>query len=264
MKPPTMKTLLITPIILTALAGGAHAAGYVMDLGGTSPNQELVPNPPLPGIDGWEQSEANFDPNSPMAWIAGMGTNTSIGFGPRDFAPQFDPFFIRRDVSLGMAGSSLAMNMQFIQSIFFLTHNDFYIALNDPMENRLFTLNFVAHPILGFRWDMNVNGLDSFGSLDSVDVYELSLLFLDNGLEIEYFLSVGERNTTPSLDSAIVPGDTDSIIGSLEFGVTTGSNNPDWGDNFMTFADVSLIPEPSTAVLTALGCLGLLRRTRKS
>lgn len=247
MKPPTMKTLLITPIILTALTGGAHAAGYVMDLG-TTPNQELVPNYPNVGLDGWTQSEGNNDPSQPKAWVTQISTSivetsTGIGLGPLFDGLSFDPFFIKRDVSLGLSGTTLSMNMRLAaSSLLFPAQNDFYIALNDLSDNSLLRLNFLADPDAQGRWEMNVNGQEPFGSVSSLTTYELSVSFFQPGPDMEYMLQIGESNGFADFSSGAISVGSDPVVGSLVFGVVTGELSTEWGDNWMGVSDVSLIP----------------------
>lgn len=82
---------------------------------------------------------------------------------------------------------------------------------------------------------------------------------------MEYSIEVvSPDNFLVGSSQGVVEGGGDSIIGSLAFGVTTGNLSADYGDNYMSVADVSFIPEPSTTLLSALAMIGLLARRKRA
>lgn len=81
-------------------------------------------------------------------------------------------------------------------------------------------------------------------------VYEIQLTFAANGPDLDFNVSVADE-TDPfnvSTTQGTVFSAANDIIGSLEFGTDTGFN-AQFGDNYMSVTDVSLVPEPSYAFL---------------
>lgn len=146
-KLPIIKSILTVPLILTVLSSATHATGYKMNLNETVLNQQLVPNHPDPGVDGFTQSEANGAPDAPKAWIDSIGGRQGISFGPR-FDNVSNPFSIQRDVLLNQAGSSLSMSVRLTDSTSsFPERNNFFIILRDTSGNGLFSLHFVPNSL---------------------------------------------------------------------------------------------------------------------
>lgn len=272
-KLPIIKSILAVPLILVALTSAAHAMGYEMNLNGTTLNQLLVADHPNPGIDGWTQSEANLAPDAPKAWIDSVGGRQGISFGPR-FDNVSNPFSIKRDVLLNQAGSSLTISVRLTDSTTsFPERNNFFIRLNNPSGQSLFSLAFVpdtssANPESIGSWNVITGGPFStpFASVSGGDVYEIQFTFAANGPDIDYNVSVADE-TDPfngSTAQGWVLNGANDVIGSVEFSTEIGFSSLQYGDNYMSVTDVSLVPEPSYAFLCLfVGSFAFFARRRR-
>lgn len=265
-----MKSFLLSPVLIIALAGVAHSAGYVMNLGAAAPGDQLVPIPDSIGVDGWTQSEANNAADQPKAFIATVNTSTGIAVGAYydDFANN--PFYANREVSLALDGSSLSLTVGLLDSTdLFPERNDFSIGLLDSGGNNLATINFFANtttydPNIIGSWNVSINGNTAFAAVQDNSSYDILISFAANGTNIDYDVSLTDYQATPNVvtDDGTLTGAATETISNLRLGVDLGLSAA-FGDNFMGVTNVSLIPEPSTTLLVGLAGIGLaLRRKR--
>ncbi len=266
-----MKPIYFAPILLAALSGVAHSAGYISDLSGSSSGDPLVPNFPNPGVDGWTQSEANNDNIQPKAWIGTVGTNAGIVLGAYYDDLGNDPFYINQGVSLGLSDSSLGLTVALINSTLdFPERNDFFIGLLDTSGNNLATINFLANPPLSTdplvepSWNIAINTNPAFLAVFDNALYNVLFSFTANGADVDYNITISDNLATPNVFSSngSITGVSSETIGNLRLGVSQGSTA--YGDNHMGVTGINLVPEPTTALLAAFGAFGLLIRRRRA
>ena len=267
-----MKPIHFAPILLAALSGLAHSAGYISDLSGSSSGDPLVPNFPNPGVDGWTQSEANNDNTQPKAWIGTVGTNAGIVLGAYYDDLDNDPFFINQTVSLGLSDSSLGLTVGLINSTLdYPERNDFFISLLDTGGNNLATINFLANPPLTTdplvtpSWNVAINNDPAFAAVFDDALYNVLFSFTANGPDVDYSINISDNLAVPNVfaSSGTIAGVSSETIGNLRLGVAQGGST-EWGDNHMGVTGINLIPEPTTALLAVFGSFGLLIRRRRT
>jgi len=155
----------------------------------------------------------------------------------------------------------------------------FGFSLRDSDDANLLTISLVpaASPSTKYQVYYTVgaeasqaakNGLDDM-FIEVSGLYTLDLAFTPNGANPTFSGSVVGSNTQTFTGTATGLGSAALATFGAEWNVLPqnwvgdpAENLGGLGDNFLVFDNVSLIPEPSTALLAGLASLGLLRRRR--
>lgn len=132
---------------------------------------------------------------------------------------------------------------------FSTTLNDYSISLFDSTATNVLTI--LLTNLDPTHWSAYSNG-NYMGVIESNGFYELHAQF---GATTGYFSSITGIGTISYTDS--VSSNTGRTFDTVKIGTDEGAGNSDFGDGFIT-----VVPEPSTALLGAIGLLGLLRRRR--
>lgn len=116
------------------------------------------------------------------------------------------------------------------------------------------------YTIAGYRVQSGEAGT---GSISNSTIYIPYAASFD-GVEVRVYVNDNLINT---LAISSVSGSFDMNLGNLAVGddvyVAWGSGPTLSGDTFQSTYQINTIPEPSTAILTAIGLVGLLGRTRR-
>lgn len=281
-----------TGLVPAAFGGYIH----VSDFSGANIGDPLGAFAPVPGIDGWIQSEGYNDPDgdpdttfpgvegdAPLSWISNHAGQNAGTIGTYYDVPLGSSYYVSHAISAPLVGSSLGMRFGIQDSTTdFPTRNQFYISLVGASNANLFTLFFTptdqtvdfddpldpTDPGTAFtQWDMNwTSGAYSDPEFQGViedSSYTLDLTFVLDGLDVK-FTAYFDGPLNDFTETGTLSGlnlTTESItelrVGTIMDG---GGGATDWGDNFFAFA---AIPEPSSPVLLGLAALGLVVRRRR-
>jgi hypothetical protein len=267
----------LLPLLLaTGIAPAAFGSVYVSDFTGSDLGD------PLPGIDGWSQSEANpTDDFSPLSWISNHAGDLAATVGTYYDVPANDPLYVSRTIGVPLAGSTLEMTFGIQDSTTaYPDRNNFYIQITDGsglLATDLFSLVFTAtdqdsdydDPLdptelatANTQWDMNVtsngNSFTEFGGIIEDGSYNMFLAFTQDGADMDYSLTIqGPMNSYTT--NGTLTGLGNETFSELRVGTTMG-DGADWGDNFFAFRG---IPEPGSMALVAFSALGLALRRRR-
>lgn len=128
------------------------------------------------------------------------------------------------------------------------TLNDYTISVFDTTAANVLTIQLVN--LDATHWTAAANG-NYMGVIESNGFYDLHAQF---GASTGYFASITGIGVISYTDTV---SSTAGTFGAVQVGTTQGALNSDFGDGFIT-----VVPEPSAALLGAIGVLGLLRRRR--
>ena len=263
-------------LVLSGISPLALGSVYVSNFSGATNGD------PFDGVDGWVQSEADNDPESPKSWIGPHAGQNAGNIGPYYDTPAGTSYNVSRTIGGGLVGTSLLMRFGVQDSTTaWPSRNNFYIKVADGGTN-IFSLVFSATTQTGdydnpadpsniatsnTQWDMTwttgVSTSSEFGGIMEDGSYTLNLAFVQNGSDVNFTLFIdGEGANDYTIGSTTLSGiSTSAAFGKLEVGAVKGA--ADWGDNFFAFRSVEVIPEPGSIALLGLGTLGLLARRRR-
>jgi hypothetical protein len=263
-----------TSIFLLGAAQCASAAVYTMNLSG-------APGTPANGLDGWVQSEADFNDGEayPRSFVNTLGTSTSLALGgyyDSEPATNGPGITTSRALSgLGMNQSDLVANFTIVDSDSTATgRNQFSIGYRDASGGDLFSLVFrpvgqSATPgtndaLWNVHWSTGGNLSAAFlaiseGSPTLGGIYSLSLSTAASATAgaVDFNVSIGSFT-----QSGTLTGLAGADIASVQLGW-----RPDGaeglGTNFMQVGDLSVVPEPSSLLLSICSVLPLVLRRRR-
>lgn len=262
-----------------------HAVGYVADFSGLALEQ------PLDGIDGWTQSEPNYDDGDVYPWAYGSSIDgdpaASIGGYYNTDAPANNEFYIAHTVSL-FGGVDLELNFTITDSspfefegvMYGAERNRFSIGFHNAGGDEVFSLIFDPNvdfenpdPVTNPANDWNVSS-SSYGvqTAATMAVVEGGLVSLHMHLRpiggiLTFYYALTAPGSTPSVQGTL-PGLIDQDFAELRVGMTTTDdglgNGESFGTNFLTFEGVVVtIPEPSSLLLCSLALGGFVLRRKR-
>jgi hypothetical protein len=259
---------ILAPLFAVALLNQGYAAVYNSNFSGSFGD-------PGDGVDGWNQSEADASPLSPKTWIAPVTSNNYVGLAIGGFydIPTTDP--LTSTVSLpaialvdpNSVEASISLDFALNDSTgSFPDRNTFFFNVLDGNDVSIASVVFI--PIsqtvpgtLGVdnQWNVYLNGNLALGVFSGGD-YSLSVDFLNAN---QFTATITNTITNVGLTSGAITRGAGSgvVIEGLQLGFEQGPGS-DWGDNTFGIANVSVVPEPSSAMLVGLAALGLMRRRR--
>jgi hypothetical protein len=235
---------------------------------------------PGDGVDGWNQSEADNpdDPilgPTPKTWITTVTSNNYTGLAIGGFydVPSTNPLtstvstpaiaLVDPDSVLASVSLDFAIN----DSILFGDRNTFFFNVLDGSDVSIASVVFtpVSQTFPGTAgvddlWNVSLNGNAAFAAVIAGGDYSLSIDFLSGS---QFTATVTNMITNTGLTSGTTStgAGSGSVIQGLQVGFDQGPGS-DYGDNVFGIANVSVVPEPSSAMLVGLAALGLLRRRR--
>jgi len=188
----------------------------------------------ISGISNFQNVNQTYGDNITATTIGGFSYGAAEGFTPNVTVTYGDT-----DPALWTTGYGNLTNVLF----------------EDADATGILTITFDADP--GYEVRLHSFDLASFSGdriVDLVDVNSASSsLFSENNSLIS--------GTTSTLYNFVSPLQADDIIISID-ARNLGSNNDDIGIDNIVFSQVA-VPEPSSALLIGLGCLGLIIHRRK-
>jgi hypothetical protein len=261
----------------------AQAASYTSDFSGLSVGGSLA------GVDGWQQSEANYsEDGSDYPWA--FGTEIQPLTGPNRPAAAVggyyntDPavagrFYASHTISL-TPGMLFSLNFAMIDSksfefggaFFGGERNSFQVGFYDGVYE-VFSLvfdpnvdpdepNAELNPNDTWNVSASSGGIKSTASMAILEsqVYGLKLSLVPNGANLDYRFSLTGNNTLSS--SGSLGGLAMAEINELRVGIDPLGDQ--YGTNHLVFEGATeVIPEPSSLFLLAAAAGGMALRRRR-
>lgn len=262
------------------VVSSAHAASYSTNFSfyenGTTP---YPASGNVAGNDGWTINGSSIDETSGVSfivatWISGK----AIGVGGLSAPPATPTVGLMHDAGVLFGSSSVSFEFAMVD-----TGNDnpfrdtFGISLtNASNTGNLFSILFVpvddspADPDAddNGRWNLfyqvgattpQPTGLSIF---EGTNPYSFDLGFTANGANTNFVLGIGSELNSLQTEPIEVAVNPNTSTG--KFGVTwTPSDYPNAGEGYLLVDNLSVVPEPSSAVLLGLAGFGLLSRRKR-
>jgi hypothetical protein len=246
-----------------ALIASAQAAVYFEDF------ESFAIDTDLDGQNGWSTTGDSF---YAFSTDLGDGNMVAIIGGGDDALTNVTTTGIT--LPSGLSFISDAPNDSAFGANFFIVdstnavRDTFGFSLVGGMGEDLFTLIFTPDALPGV-WDMSytsIGGSDSFKiGLSDASITTGAYNFYVKFTAIDADNVAFDFKINDYFDSSGVLSDPGiaglSMGGFNAFWSTTADNS---GDNFMVFDNVSVIPEPSSAMLIGLGAVGLMLRRKRA
>ena len=268
----------------------AHGATFIGDFSGLAPATEVPPfdGDPLAGYNNWSQSVANPTGESGgyLAWGLTVANSNGFGLGvPYAAPPTSAPFYVSHAVGMDLIATvghpvtTLQTSFVVVDSLEYPDRNDYSIGFYGAGNSLLFGLDIMAtsqvdvpggpNDLWNIRWSSGNDSSDAFGAViedfpGSPALYNLNVTFTTiNVTDVQFNLSISGSNTFTT--SGILSGVNLAAASIAEYRVTASQGSgADWGDGFIGIAGLSVVPEPSAAILLGLSALGLTRRRRSA
>lgn len=280
----------LTSILLFGSLASAQAAVYTMNLGSAASQS------PIDGVDGWVQSEPNFDDGEvyPRSFVHQIGSSSALALGGYyDSEPSTAGSGIsvsRQLTSLGLNYSTLSLDFVIQDSITSypdsfpgdVDRNRFSIGFFDSSGDELINLVFSPNSqntdpsFTTATWNMFVSsggvGGSAFGAVIEGSptlggVYSVSLITVPSATAgaVDYnlavFSGVNSFNTSGTLDG-LAGAQIDRLTVGWE---EAGTEVDGLGSNFIALNNVVVaVPEPSGLTLCLISSLPLFMRRRRA
>lgn len=233
----------------------------------------------LSALPGWSQSPAPAPPAGPYGWVTpwarASGSTMAGAIGGYFDAPASTysaTYSTAIPIYNGYAYGGIFMDFGLIDSTNTYPGRDsFSVSVRDNLGSSYVTVNLVpiaqsATPATNTAlWQLTYlyrGGVPVTTSVALAENGEYSLSFDFTSTGINFAVNAGVvANTyfgTPTSYNS-----TTGRIGSTAFTWTKGLGNADFGDNYIVFDNVAVVPEPGTVLLTVLGVLPLFHRRRQ-
>ena len=254
-----------------ALASLGHSATYASNFDNLTVGD-------LPGQGGWSISGAPSSSDSPGQVATPGSGNNVVAFGYYDLNSGSNSAYLSHSYGESLVGTSDGYT-QFLVSVGIVDSSDsdfpnrdtFGFTFRDGQDQNLFSINFTPRAQSGIpqsttrvddvTWSNYVTGQSSvIGTLSEGFSTTIDLKFEKFGLnDVKFTLkSEGVQVATGNLT-----GLASSTIATFGATVNSVDSSGVMGGNQLVFDNISLIPEPSAALLSLLGAsLTLIRRRR--
>ncbi len=252
-----MKKLKYTLLLLAGLAPLGELSAAVTTFDG------LPFETPLTSLPGWSASEVN-NTGHLIAWVE----NNNGGFGGAYFPGNATPVTLTMASSIFSSTASVSMEIALYDSSTLDPGRDtFSVGISDASGAALVTVVFAPAVSVGgeARWEVGYSigtGAVTYtgrvlapGPAD----YDVSVSF--NGSAFDFTFGNSLASYTYSGNVAGFDGAT-AGVGDIDF-IWTKSPTAAYGSNFMTFDNITVVPEPSAALLSGLATSLLLVRRRR-
>lgn len=290
-----MKFRFLPKVAALAFALGANASAAVYNFSFVG----LLDDVNLNGFDSWSVAPTVGDvTGDPLGYGAEVGGVRGFQLGGALDAPIGPPVGSTMVASRGVSGvgfvSSGAQPTKFFSNFAivdssgiggggFNERNDYSISLFDG-ATELFTVSFAAVPsdpsgmddawqvgfnssaalsVVGANWgvgeydDKGTPGVTS----DDEGMHTISMTFGQGaGSDVNFIVTVA--GSTSNTWYGVLSGLSTANITKIEVGSNLGAET-DWGDGVIAMSGISLVPEPSSALLAGMAAFGLLRRRRQ-
>jgi hypothetical protein len=254
-----MKLPYLSTLFLAAFAANAGAAVYVSDFN----NLTTGPSEQIAGQDGWSITDPKPFLSYSIEWDNGTGSgpipnNATIGlnhaYGEElgRTTATFDFSFIDSNAASNSLRDSFSFSL-------YNGATTLFSIIFTPKE-----VNPTVAPVGVWTTSFTSNNGAEFGDLalelEEAGTYSFYLDFKKNGSFTNVAFSVGnpgsplERFRTVSLNSA------DTVT---SFGFNWLTTEAGGGDNYMIFDNLSVVPEPSSALLVGLAGLAFVSSRRR-
>jgi hypothetical protein len=287
-----------TSLILSTLAAfttSAFSAGFIADFSGLINPSDSNPNTVtgvLNGYGSWTQSVPNPDGSvngatnayngglgpAPLSWGANVFGNRGASLGTYYDVPGGASYSVSHPVS-GVSFGLTYMTVDFVltdSTNGFPDRNDYSFGLYNGSGGKLFSWDLdIVDPqtvdpdnetgVWQGRVTSTGGGTSYIGGAAEGTLYRLSVLITSSGGGNVSYSGLFESPSNPANDTPFSGTLTGLSAESVtEFRVTSSEGSgSDWGDNFISFTGVSVIPEPATTSLFALSLTCLLVRRRR-
>lgn len=220
---------------------------------------------PLNVLSGWSTSELN-PASAPLAWAEPVAGNMAAAIGGAYSEAVNTSFSATLSSSIYNSVGSISLDVMLRSSTPDAAGRDtFTVGLANASGGSL--LDIVFSPAVTVdgvaTWEVGYGvsgGTVSYTGfvLNEDSWYDVSMGLNGSNFTLTFANTVDSITSTGSI--AGFDGATDGI-GNVSFGWKKASTTP-YGDNYMLFDNVAIIPEPSAALLGGLASLMLLRRRR--
>jgi len=218
---------------------------------------------PLTSLPGWTASEVN-NTSHLIAWAE----NNTGAFGGAYVAGNASPVTLTMASSIFSSVSSVSMDVALYGSSALDPGRDtFSIGLTNGSGAALVTIVFAPAVSVGgeARWEVGYSigtGAITYTGRTLVPGpadYDIEVVFNGSNFTFMYGNSLSTNSVTGTI--AGYNGATDGL-GNVKF-VWTKSPTEAYGDNYMTFDNITVVPEPTAAMLCGLAATAFLVRRRK-
>lgn len=268
------KKAILSGFGLISLCGFGNAASYASNFDSYTYGADVN------GLDGWSLSGASGSDVavisvSPFPAPVSGGQGLSFGYGEIDAASAY---LYRSGGGAGLVGNPMGYTQ--FQAAFtvqdsvpsFVNRDQFAFTFRGASNENLLTIQLAPTAQSGspqlnplrtdqYSWSSDfAAGNLNIGSLNEGQWSTLNVLFTPSGVNDVAF-TIKFQGTTAA--SGTLVGAATQGIGSYGF-VWTPLDSANEGSNVLLVDDVSLVPEPSSALLASLAGLGLCLRRRRA
>lgn len=222
---------------------------------------------PLTTLDGWSTSQDNSMSHL-IAWGEPKDSNMRGAFGGA-YVPGFStPVTLTMESTV--YGASVGMSMEVLLLAGELGRDSFEVSLDTVAGGDLVSLVFfpaISGPDGVPVWELGYRIGDATAvTYTTIEVRENSWYNIEAAFTgSEYSLTFGNTLGTTTFASGAIDGfdSATSGLGDLEFSwVKAPGTDVEYGDNYILFDNINIVPEPSVALLSGVASLMLLRRRR--
>ncbi len=248
--------ILVLGAVFVSVTNGFGAATLVENFEGLEFNDTLTPQV-IDGVGGWADDET-----VDFSFLGMLNGSQAAVFGPIFEAPTGTEASLRHEVTRALAGTEVSLNFSVVGPDFLPGQQDgFGFSLWDGPTS-LFSLSFEPPGGVG-GGDLQIFWADSSGTPNTPTVpsdifyalgYDLDMTFTASGANVDFSVDI---------NGFVFGGTLAGAAGSNITDFSADYTQVDDGDSFLLFDNVSIIPEPQTAVLGLLALVGFgLRRRR--
>lgn len=220
---------------------------------------------PIQVLSGWSTSEANPS-SAPLAWAEPIAGNMAAAIGGAYSEAVNPSFSATLSSSIYSSVASVSLDVMLRTSTPSASGRDTFTvglasATGGALLDIVFSPSVTVDGVATWEVGYGVSGgdINYTGFVFNEDAwYDVSMGLNGSNFTLTFANTVDSITSTGTI--AGFDGETDGI-GNVSFGWKKASTTP-YGDNYMLFDNVAVIPEPSAALLGGLASLMLLRRRR--
>lgn len=263
-----MKHSFLTSIVSASLIACSSAAMYSTDF-------ESFAGPEIAGTDGWTISDSTFE----LSFNADVAGSNGLGLGGFKSSPANDSVSLSHSYVESVGRITATFNFGIVDSTdLFPDRDSFGFSLNDG-SGSLFKVFFKPDAQVPDPESVTDASWTAFYSVNGIGENPLALQIFEDGaysLSIELSGAFTPGATTTELKLTLNDGIADfdrfrtlalnpldpTTDFSVDFDTTNGAALA--GDNFIGVDNLTVVPEPSSALLLTLAGLGLVSRRRRA
>ncbi|GAA5117622.1 PEP-CTERM sorting domain-containing protein [Luteolibacter yonseiensis] len=270
-----MKLLKFSPLLL-ALIASANAAVYRSDFNTLT----STPSVEIAGQDGWSSTSSTTFLSHTVAWNNGTGTTTAIAIGGTLDLSDQTTVGLNHSYGEELGRTTTKFDFSFTDSTFVVGDPDpdaNYVALRDTFAYsvysgaaNIFSVVFTplevdptVNPTAEWSMSYYVNGAlggSFFLEVEELGTYSLDLAFSKHGYQTAVDLVLNDGTNLFARNQTV---DLDPVLTITSFGFDWTSTEAGGGDNEMLIDNLSVVPEPSSALLAGLAGLAFVSSRRR-